>query len=135
MLQDFLEKTTDAPLKLLSSSKLYIQECSAAGFLNNGISVEQLAQAMQLGKLGEQIVIKSQYAFSKLHFEGAELADKDIYAKLRKDRNKEADELYLKMLEEAGDGLYMQDIMRGGIGNEDSRLPRNVCEQSSGDAG
>lgn len=107
----------------------------AETFLNNGISVEQLAQAMQLGKLGEQIVIKSQYAFSKLHFEGAELADKDIYAKLRKDRNKEADELYLKMLEEAGDGLYMQDIMRGGIGNEDSRLPRNVCEQSSGDAG
>lgn len=39
----------------------------AETFLNNGISVEQLARAMRLGKLGEQIVVKSQYAFSKLH--------------------------------------------------------------------
>ena len=36
----------------------------AASFLNNGISVQQLASAMRLGKLGEQIVIKSKYAFS-----------------------------------------------------------------------
>lgn len=35
----------------------------AETFLNNGISVEQLARAMRLGKLGEQIVIKSKYAF------------------------------------------------------------------------
>lgn len=106
----------------------------AETFLNNGISVEQLAQAMRLGKLGEQIVIKSQYAFSKIRFAGAKLADKDIYAKLRKDRNKEADALYLQILEEADDGLYMLDIMRGGIGNEDTRIPRNVSEQSAGDA-
>ena len=39
----------------------------AASFLNNGISVQQLAKAMRLGKLGEQIVIKSKYAFSLLH--------------------------------------------------------------------
>lgn len=107
----------------------------AETFLNNGISVEQLAQAMRLGKLGEQIVIKSQYAFSKISFEGAKLADKDIYATLRKDRNKEADALYLQMLEETADGLYMQDIMRGGIGNEDSRIPRNVSEQSAENIG
>lgn len=37
----------------------------AESFLNNGISVEQLARAMRLGKLGEQIVIKSQFAFAK----------------------------------------------------------------------
>ena len=42
----------------------------AESFLNNGISVEQLAQAMRLGKLGEQIVIKSKFAFSKLKYEG-----------------------------------------------------------------
>ena len=33
----------------------------AESFLNNGISVEQLAQAMRLGKLGEQIVVKSKF--------------------------------------------------------------------------
>ena len=42
----------------------------AASFLNNGISVQQLANAMRLGKLGEQIVIKSKYAFSLLHYDG-----------------------------------------------------------------
>lgn len=36
----------------------------AESFLNNGISVEQLARAMRQGKLGEQIVLKSQFAFS-----------------------------------------------------------------------
>ena len=37
----------------------------AEAFLNNAITVEQLARAMKLGKLGEQIVLKSQFAFSK----------------------------------------------------------------------
>ncbi len=36
----------------------------AESFLNNGISVEQLARAMRL-ELGEQIVIKSKSAFSQ----------------------------------------------------------------------
>lgn len=100
----------------------------AETFLNNGITVEQLAQAMQLGKLGEQIVIKSQYAFSKLHFEGYNEAAKEKYYDQRCSRTKEADRLYWQMLEEESDGLYMQDIMRGGIGNDDARIPRNVCK-------
>lgn len=100
----------------------------AETFLNNGITVEQLAQAMQLGKLGEQIVIKSQYAFSKLHFEGYNEAAKEKYYDQRCSITKEADSLYWQMLEEESDGLYMQDIMRGGIGNDDARIPRNVCK-------
>lgn len=100
----------------------------AETFLNNGITVEQLAQAMQLGKLGEQIIIKSQYAFSKLHFEGYNEAAKEKYYDQRCSRTKEADRLYWQMLEEESDGLYMQDIMRGGIGNDDTRIPRNVCK-------
>ncbi len=100
----------------------------AESFLNNGISVEQLARAMQLGKLGEQIVIKSQYAFSKLKYEGFDVAEKDIFYVLRKARDDEANQLYLEMLEEESDGLYIQDIMRGGIKNDDPRIPRNVSE-------
>ena len=99
----------------------------AESFLNNGISVEQLARAMQLGKLGEQIVIKSQYAFSKLKYEGFDVAEKDIFYVLRKARDDEANQLYLEMLEES-DGLYIQDIMRGGIKNDDPRIPRNLSE-------
>ncbi len=100
----------------------------AESFLNNGISVEQLARAMRLGKLGEQIVIKSQYAFSKLKYEGFDVAEKDIFYVLRKARDDEANQLYLDMLEEESDGLYIQDIMRGGIKNDDSRIPRNLSE-------
>ena len=33
---------------------------------------------------------------------------------------------YLEMLEEEDDGLYIQDIMRGGIRNDDPRIPRNL---------
>ena len=99
----------------------------AESFLNNGISVEQLARAMRLGKLGEQIVIKSKFAFSKLKYEGYDIAKKNQYYVLRKARDDEANKLYLGMLEES-DGLYIQDIMRGGIKNDDPRIPRNISK-------
>ena len=100
----------------------------AESFLNNGISVEQLACAMRLGKLGEQIVIKSKFAFSKLKYEGFDVAEKEQYYVLRKARDDEANQLYWEMLEEESDGLYIQDIMRGGIQNDDLRIPRNISE-------
>ncbi len=100
----------------------------AESFLNNGISVEQLAQAMRLGKLGEQIVIKSKFAFSRLHYEGFDVAEKESYYVLRKARDDEANRLYWEMLEKENDGLYIQDIMRGGIQNDDPRIPRNLSE-------
>ena len=87
----------------------------AASFLNNGISVQQLANAMRLGKLGEQIVIKSKYAFSLLHYDGFSIAEKEKYYVRRKARNDEADQLYSDILEEETDGLYILDIIRGGI--------------------
>ncbi len=132
----------------------------AEAFLSNSITVEQLSRAMRLGKLGEQIVLKSKFAFSKIKFEGAEKAEADKYYAYRKTRDDAASQSYLEILEEeagggalagglvaggalaggaagqaAGapltdnlllDGLFMQDIMRGGITNEDPRIPRNV---------
>ena len=100
----------------------------AESFLNNGISVEQLARAMKLGKLGEQIVIKSQFAFSRLKFEGFDVAEKEEFYVLRKSRDDEANRLYLEMLEEESDGIYIQDIIRGGIKNDDPRIPRNISK-------
>lgn len=100
----------------------------AEAFVNNGITVGQLARAMKLGKLGEQIVVKSSFAFSKIKYEGFESADKNTYYVLRKARNDDANRLYLKMLEEEEDGLYIQDMMRGGIKNDDPRIPRNLSE-------
>ena len=100
----------------------------AEAFVNNGITVEQLARAMRLGKLGEQIVIKSQFAFSKIKYEGFESADKNTYYALRKARDDDANKTYLEILEEEADGLYIQDIMRGGIKNDDPRIPKNLSK-------
>ena len=83
---------------------------------------------MRLGKRGEQIVIKSKFAFSKIKYEGFEAAEKDPYYVLRKARDDEANQTYLNILEEEADGLYIQDIMRGGVTNDDSRIPRNISE-------
>ena len=100
----------------------------AESFLNNGISVEQLARAMHLGKLGEQVVLKSKFAFSRIQFEGFDVAEKEEFYVLRKARDDEANQHYLGMLEEESDGLYIQDIIRGGITNDDPRIPRNISK-------
>ncbi len=98
----------------------------ASAFINNEITIEQLSSAMRLGKLGEQIVIKSKYAFSKIKFEGFELALMDEYYPLKKQRNDTANRMYYNLLEKAVDGLYVLDIIRGGIKNDDARIPRNI---------
>lgn len=100
----------------------------AEAFLNNTITVEQLSRAMRLGKLGEQIVLKSQFAFSKIKYEGFDIAQKEQYYVLRKARNDDANQTYLDIQEEDDDGLYIQDILRGGISNDDPRIPRNVSK-------
>lgn len=100
----------------------------AEAFLNNAITVEQLSRAMLLGKLGEQIVVKSKFAYSRLQYEGFEIAEKETYYVLRKARNDQAGQKYLDILEEESDGLYIRDIIRGGIVNDDPRIPRNISE-------
>ena len=100
----------------------------AEAFLNNAITVEQLSRAMHLGKLGEQIVVKSKFAFSKIRFEGFETAEKGTYYVLRKARDDAASRMYQDIPGEENDGLFIQDIMRGGIANNDPRIPRNLPE-------
>lgn len=100
----------------------------AESFINNGITVEQLACAMRLGRLGEQIVLKSQYAFEQLQYDGFEPVSRETWYVRRKARNDDANQRYLDMLEEETDGLYMQDIIRGGISNDDPRIPHNLSE-------
>ena len=98
----------------------------ASSFINNEITINQLASAMKLGKLGEQIVIKSQYAFSKLNYEGFSLAEKEKYYLLKKSRDDTSRQQYLDILEEDDDGLSIRDITRGEIKNDDARIPRNI---------
>ena len=46
----------------------------AADFINGAISYRQLSNAMRLGKLGQQFVLKSRRAFERLEFTGYEIA-------------------------------------------------------------
>ena len=101
----------------------------AEAFLNNSISVSQLANAMRLGKLGEQIVIKSEYAFKCLKYVGYEIALKDVYYEKRVERNNIANISYQKMIEKEDiEGLYIRDIIKGDIKNDDSRIPRMLSK-------
>lgn len=100
----------------------------AAAFLSNTISIEQLASAMRLGKLGEQVVIKSKAAFASICFDGYIDAPAGIYFTNREAREKDASDSYFRILSEESDGLYIRDIMRGKIDNDDPRIPRNICD-------
>ena len=66
--------------------------------------------------------------FSKLNFEGFDITEKDTFYILRKSRDDKANQLYMEMLEEESEGLYIQYIMRSGIKNDDPRIPRNLSE-------
>lgn len=102
----------------------------ANAFLNNAITLDQLALAMKLGELGEQVVLKSRLAFDSIRFAGFEMADHEKYYPVRKARSDKAEREFAKLCEENNEGLYMIDILREGVKNDDERIPRNVSEQS-----
>ena len=79
---------------------------------------------MKLGKLGEQVVLKSKNAFKQIRFIDAEHADSETYSEKKIIRDREARQAY-RMARKTTEGineLYMLDIMREGIKNGDSRL-------------
>ena len=96
----------------------------AESFLNNTISVQRLAQALKLGNLGEQVVLKSEKAFSKLKYISSTSVSAEMYYPLRKIRNEKARLEFLR--DKVGpfnpDAIYLHDIIRGGIDNNDPRL-------------
>lgn len=95
----------------------------AKSFVNNAISLKQLGNAMRLGKLGEQFVLKSQKAFDTIKFLDYTVADNTEYYFKRKTRDDEARAAYYKELEnEDLDGIFMRDIIREDIKPNDPRL-------------
>lgn len=95
----------------------------AKAFLTNQISYVQLSYAMKLGKLGEQVVLKSKKSFERIKFEDYELADYHEYFPKKKERDEKARSNYRKLLEEDDiEGLFMRDILREEIKPDDSRL-------------
>lgn len=96
----------------------------AQDFVAGTISLKKLSEAMCLGKLGEQIVLKSEKAFEHIRFVGAEPADAETYYEKKALRDREARRAYrsTRQVSNALNELYMIDIMREGIENGDPRL-------------
>lgn len=93
----------------------------AEDFLSNTISVEKLREAMKLGKLGLQIALISEKAFDSVRFEKYEPVDSLYYGKyIIRDLKARSD--YKNSKTTASSGLFVLDIMRGGIKNGDPRI-------------
>ena len=96
----------------------------AQDFINGTISVRQLGNAMKLGKLGTQFVLKSQKAFDSVRFVKYEVAQSsDWYAK-KENRDKSARNQYFnseKNRRQRGD-LFIVQILDEEIKADDSRL-------------
>ena len=93
-------------------------------FLSNGITLEQLRRAMRLGKLGEQVVLRTPAAFDAISFIEATPVDASIYHIRRLSRDKGAREDYRKMLSETptGEEIYVSTIINEQWKNDDPRL-------------
>lgn len=96
----------------------------ARAFLNNTISLAQLQKAMYLGELGEQVVLVSRKAFSKIRFVDAEIAECDKYLPLKVGRDIAARKAFQdeRKREKILGATYMLDILREGWSNDDPRL-------------
>ena len=98
----------------------------AQDFVSGAISLEKLSEAMRLGKLGEQIVLKSPKAFETIYFQNYENVDAEIYYIKKAERERKARREYRRRKKESADihELFMLDIMREGMENGDTRLFR-----------
>ncbi len=103
----------------------------ARDFLKNSITVSQLSRSMELGKLGVQIVLHSEKAFSNLKYIESTIADNETYYTKRVARDLQAKQEYLEALRFSGvdrDDLFIMDIIRQEVKNDDPRIQRRICK-------
>ena len=96
----------------------------AQDFINGTISYRQLNNAMHLGKLGQQFVLKSQLAFDRIHFTSSEVAESSQWYATKMLRDKTARREYFSVernKRQRGD-LYITQIMDEEMKANDPRL-------------
>ncbi|MDD6155458.1 MAG: DUF3990 domain-containing protein [Lachnospiraceae bacterium] len=96
----------------------------ARDFLNGTISYRQLADAMRLGDLGEQIVLKSQSAFDAIEFLGYSTISAREWYMRKQQRDFSARRAYANMntLEYMRNDLYIVQIINEEMRRDDTRL-------------
>ena len=101
----------------------------ARDFIKNSITVSQLARAMELGKLGIQVVLHSEKAFKNLTYIKSTIAENETYYTKRVARDLQAREEYqntTRNIKIDKDDLFIMDIIRQEVKNDDSRIQRNI---------
>ncbi|MBQ9059389.1 MAG: DUF3990 domain-containing protein [Atopobiaceae bacterium] len=96
----------------------------AQDFINGTISYRQLGNAMKLGELGRQVMIKSERGFSRLKFQKVMEAPRTTWLPRRELRDRNARERYFNHERNArkkGD-LFITQIIDEEMGPDDARL-------------
>ena len=96
----------------------------AQDFINGTISYRQLNNAMHLGKLGQQFVLKSRETFQRIHFTGFEIAEASEWYARKMLRDKSARREYFSVEQnrrQRGD-LYITQMIDEEMKADDSRL-------------
>lgn len=101
----------------------------ARDFVRNTITLSQLSEAMELGKLGLQVVLHSEKSFKQLTYLNSYIANNEVYYTKRVARDLKAREDYVNTTKNKqinSKDLFVMDIIRQEIKNDDPRIQRNV---------
>lgn len=103
----------------------------AQSFISNALPLRSLSRALKLGKLGAQTVLISEKAFDQIKFVKAEPVEKEIYYPKFRARDDLARITYrdeIKKSKSYRDDIFVLDILREEIKNDDPRIQRIVLE-------
>ena len=114
----------DASTPLAAEAKEYLLQNFHLDYEKADISYRQLSNAMRLGKLGQQFVLKSRRAFERLEFTGYEIASVQEWYKRKASRDHMARRQYFDLernRRQRGD-LYITTILDEEMKPDDPRL-------------
>ena len=99
----------------------------AESFVENGLPLRSLSHALYFGHLGSQTVLISKRAFEEVRFVGADPVEGAVFYPLFKQRDEAARKAYkleLRRSRKYKDDLFVMDIIRKEIDNNDARIQR-----------
>ena len=103
----------------------------AQSFIHNALPLRSLAKALRLGELGEQTVLVSEKALGRIRFVLTDPVDRETYYPRFIARDTKARASYSKEIKRSmsyRDDIFVIDIIRGGIKNNDPRIQRIVLK-------
>ena len=114
-------------------SRLFVQSgydsyfSFAESFVQNGLPLRSLNEALHLGRLGTQTVLISEKSFRNLTFDGADFADKTVYYPKFIARDSNVRETYRREIRNRHsykNDIFVLDILREEMKDNDSRIQR-----------